>query len=79
MQGHGFLSSQRRGRSVYYRIVSPNLPGLIKCIRGNCPDGQSERKLVGGHNGRAGAAAGAPVGVPAGAPVGVRTGERKRK
>jgi DNA-binding transcriptional ArsR family regulator len=47
MQGHGFLSSQRRGRAVYYKIASPNLPGLIKCIRGNCPDGQSVRVRTG--------------------------------
>jgi DNA-binding transcriptional ArsR family regulator len=43
MQGHGFLSSQRRGRAVYYKIVSPNLPGLINCIRSNCPALQSVR------------------------------------
>lgn len=43
MQGHGFLSSQRRGRSVYYAIASPQLPGLVNCIRNNCPAGQSVR------------------------------------
>ncbi len=36
MQGHGLLSSQRRGRVVYYRIASPNLPGVLECIRRNC-------------------------------------------
>jgi ArsR family transcriptional regulator, zinc-responsive transcriptional repressor len=36
MKGHGFLDSERRGREVYYYIVSPNLPGLLECIRRNC-------------------------------------------
>jgi len=36
MQGHGLLSSSRKGRAVYYRIVSPNLPGVLECIRRNC-------------------------------------------
>jgi DNA-binding transcriptional ArsR family regulator len=36
MKGHGLLSSERRGRTVYYKIASPRLPGLIACIRKNC-------------------------------------------
>lgn len=36
MQGHGLLEAQREGRTVYYSIVSPNLPGVLKCIRANC-------------------------------------------
>lgn len=36
LQGHGLLSSQRRGRTVYYKIANPRLPGLIGCIRSNC-------------------------------------------
>lgn len=36
MQGCGYLTSTRSARSVYYRIVSPNLPALIGCIRSNC-------------------------------------------
>jgi ArsR family transcriptional regulator, zinc-responsive transcriptional repressor len=36
MQGRGLLTSERRGRTVYYRIAVPNLPGLIECIRKNC-------------------------------------------
>lgn len=36
LKGHGFLSSERRGRTVYYKIASPQLPGLINCIRSNC-------------------------------------------
>lgn len=36
MQGHGYLSSRREGRTVYYEIRSPRLPSLIRCIRNNC-------------------------------------------
>ena len=36
MKGHGFLDSERRGRTVYYKIASPQLPGLLNCIRTNC-------------------------------------------
>ncbi len=36
LKGHGLLSSERRGRTVYYKIASPQLPGLISCIRTNC-------------------------------------------
>ncbi len=36
LKGHGLLSSERRGRTVYYKIANPQLPGLIHCIRNNC-------------------------------------------
>ena len=36
LKGHGLLSSERKGRTVFYRIASPQLPGLIECIRKNC-------------------------------------------
>lgn len=36
LKGHGFLQSERRGRTVYYSIAHPNLPGLLHCIRKNC-------------------------------------------
>ncbi len=36
MKGHGLLTSERRGRVVYYKIASPQLPGMIECIRKNC-------------------------------------------
>lgn len=36
LKGHGLLSSERRGRTVYYKIASPQLPGLLQCIRKNC-------------------------------------------
>jgi len=36
MKGHGLLTSDRQGRTVYYKIASPRLPGLIDCIRKNC-------------------------------------------
>ena len=36
LKGHGLLDSHRKGRTVYYRIASRQLPGLIACIRKNC-------------------------------------------
>ncbi|MBL7215628.1 MAG: winged helix-turn-helix transcriptional regulator [Phycisphaerae bacterium] len=36
LKGHSLLDSQRRGRTVYYKIASPQLPGLIDCIKNNC-------------------------------------------
>lgn len=36
LKGHGLLSSERRGRTVYYQIASPQLPELIECIRKSC-------------------------------------------
>ena len=36
MQGHSLLASQRRGRTVYYRVANPNLPGIMECIRKSC-------------------------------------------
>ncbi len=32
LKSYRYLSSQRRGRTVYYKIVSPRLPRLITCI-----------------------------------------------
>lgn len=36
LKGHGLLVSERQGRTVYYKIAHPQLPGLIECIRKNC-------------------------------------------
>ncbi|MCF7957529.1 MAG: metalloregulator ArsR/SmtB family transcription factor [Phycisphaerae bacterium] len=36
LKGHGLLDSDRRGRTVYYTIKSPQLPGLLNCIRSQC-------------------------------------------
>lgn len=36
LKGHGLLGSTRRGREVYYRVVSDRLPRLIDCIRSTC-------------------------------------------
>lgn len=36
LQGHGLLDSHRESRTVLYRVISPNLPGLIRCLRQNC-------------------------------------------
>ena len=39
LKGHGLLDSVRKGRTVFYRIASRQLPGLIQCIRKNCDAG----------------------------------------
>lgn len=39
MKGCGLLASERRGREVYYRILSPQLPGLLACVRAHCGKG----------------------------------------
>lgn len=36
LQLAGLLGSERRGRTVYYKIASPRLPWLLKCIRSTC-------------------------------------------
>jgi len=33
MQACGLLVSERRGQRVYYKIISPHLPTLIRCAR----------------------------------------------
>jgi DNA-binding transcriptional ArsR family regulator len=35
LQARNLLASERRGRTVYYRIASARLPGLIQCIGSN--------------------------------------------
>jgi DNA-binding transcriptional ArsR family regulator len=36
LRGHDLLSSQRRGKTVFYKIKSPQLPSLLKCISKHC-------------------------------------------
>ena len=36
MQGHSLLASERKGRTVYYRVANPSLPGIMECIRKHC-------------------------------------------
>lgn len=36
LKGHDLLSSERRGRTVYYNIKSPQLLALMECIANNC-------------------------------------------
>ena len=36
LKGHDLLSSERRSRTVYYKIKSPQLPNLINCIKKTC-------------------------------------------
>jgi ArsR family transcriptional regulator, zinc-responsive transcriptional repressor len=33
MEGKGLLSSERRGRSVYYFVAEPRLRGILECVR----------------------------------------------
>ncbi len=30
------LTSRRKGRTVYYRITAPQIPGLLACIKKHC-------------------------------------------
>ena len=43
MKGHGLLNSERRGKTVYYSIKSPRLPGLLNCIKQNCLINQGDQ------------------------------------
>lgn len=36
MQNCGLLTSERRGKAVFYRILSPQLPALLNCVRQHC-------------------------------------------
>jgi DNA-binding transcriptional ArsR family regulator len=36
MQNCGLLTSDRVGRTVHYKISSPQLPALIGCVRDHC-------------------------------------------
>lgn len=36
MQRCGFLSSEKEGRNVFYRVVDPHLKNLMKCVEERC-------------------------------------------
>lgn len=36
MQRCGFLSSEKEGRKVFYRVVDPHLKNLMKCVEDRC-------------------------------------------
>lgn len=36
LKGQGLLDSERRGRAVYYKILSSRLPALLGCITKHC-------------------------------------------
>ncbi len=36
MQSCGLLTSERHGQMVYYKIISPQLPSLLECVRAHC-------------------------------------------
>ncbi len=46
MQGCGLLTSERRGQAVYYRIVSPQLPALLDCVRRNCGGSRTAKETA---------------------------------
>lgn len=43
MKGRGLLESTRHGRTVYYSIASPRLPGMLKCICNTCDQAVERR------------------------------------
>jgi ArsR family transcriptional regulator, zinc-responsive transcriptional repressor len=36
LKSHHLLDSKRDGKTVYYAITAPELPGVLECIRNNC-------------------------------------------
>jgi ArsR family transcriptional regulator, zinc-responsive transcriptional repressor len=48
MQSWGLLGSERRARSVFYKITSPQLPGLLGCIRQHCALSEQYQEASGG-------------------------------
>ncbi|HOQ86944.1 MAG TPA: metalloregulator ArsR/SmtB family transcription factor, partial [Phycisphaerae bacterium] len=38
MKAHGILGSERDGKTVYYRITSPQPAWLLDCIRNHSPE-----------------------------------------
>jgi len=36
MQRCGFLTSQKEGRQVFYRVADPHLKNLMKCVEARC-------------------------------------------
>lgn len=36
MQRCGFLTSEKEGRKVYYRVVDPHLKNLMNCVEDRC-------------------------------------------
>ncbi len=36
LHGRGLLSSERQGRTVYYRVDDERLPELLECIKSAC-------------------------------------------
>lgn len=47
MQSCGFLKSERRAQSVFYKIVSPQLPALLDCIRHHCKTLEAGEEISG--------------------------------
>ena len=43
MQRCGFLSSEKEGRKVYYRVAEPHLKSIVKCIEDRFGTGSGGR------------------------------------
>lgn len=43
MKAHGILSSSRKGRSVYYRVVHPHARTVLGCIRRHASKQEASR------------------------------------
>jgi len=49
MQSCGLLTSERQAQTVYYKIISPQLPALLNCVRQHCklPETQENNEDMG--------------------------------
>ncbi len=43
LQARRILASRRVGRTVYYRILAPQIPGLLACIKKHCGNPSNPR------------------------------------
>jgi DNA-binding transcriptional ArsR family regulator len=52
LQARRILTSRRNGRTVYYRIIAPQIPGLLACIKKHCGNESSFAKRTAKGNAR---------------------------
>jgi ArsR family transcriptional regulator, zinc-responsive transcriptional repressor len=45
MQNCGLLSSERHGRTVHYKVESPQLPSIVACVREHCGTRNIEKEI----------------------------------
>ncbi|MEZ4548192.1 MAG: metalloregulator ArsR/SmtB family transcription factor [Thermodesulfobacteriota bacterium] len=46
MQRCGFLSSDKEGRKVFYRVADPHIKNLMKCVEDRCGGSPHERNFL---------------------------------